>query len=211
MAGTFDLEEQHWDLDAKLVAAAERLGQALRVMLRREAQRHGLSPIQLQVLVQVGQRAYPKRVGALAARFDVSAPTLSDAVAALEAKGLVRRRPGTDDRRAVELELTEDGREVAESAEGWAELARGLAAALPRESKLEAFETLTALIAGLQAEGVVTVARMCRTCRFLRQGTDTPYHCALLDLPLRRDDLRVDCPEHEPCGERAVGGRRTSP
>ena len=69
MAGTFDLEEQHWDLDAKLVAAAERLGQALRVMLRREAQRHGLSPIQLQVLVQVGQRAYPKRVGALAARF----------------------------------------------------------------------------------------------------------------------------------------------
>ena len=198
MVGTFDLEEQHWDLDAKLVAAAERLGQALRVMLRREAQRHGLSPIQLQVLVQVGQRAYPKRVGALAARFDVSAPTLSDAVAALEAKGLVVRRPAADDRRAVELELTAAGREVASRAEGWADGVTALAAALPTADKLQAFATLTALIAGLQAEGVVSVARMCRTCRFLREGTDTPYWCALLELPLEREDLRVDCPEHEP-------------
>ncbi|HLV11304.1 MAG TPA: MarR family transcriptional regulator [Trueperaceae bacterium] len=198
MPGTFDLDQQHWDLDAKLVAAAERLGQALRALLRREARRHGLSPVQLQVLIQVGQRAYPKRVGALAARFDVSAPTLSDAVAALEAKGLVVRRPAADDRRAVELELTAAGREVASRAEGWADGVTALAAALPTADKLQAFATLTALIAGLQAEGVVSVARMCRTCRFLREGTDTPYWCALLELPLEREDLRVDCPEHEP-------------
>jgi len=41
------------DVDAKLVAALERVGQALRVQMWDKAKRHGLSPTQLQVLLRL--------------------------------------------------------------------------------------------------------------------------------------------------------------
>jgi hypothetical protein len=50
--------------------------------------------------------------------------------------------------------------------------------------------------------GVVGVARTCPTCRFFRSTAEpnvaASNHCALLDMPLRPGDLRLDCPEHEP-------------
>ena len=60
---------------------------------------------------------------------------------------------------------------------------------------------LMRLIGTLQGSGVVTVARMCVTCRFFRRdvhpGSASPHHCGLLDVPLGVGDLRADCPEHE--------------
>lgn len=132
MPGTFDLDDQHSDLNAKVVAALERLGTALRGLLRAEARKHGLSPIQLQLLIQIGQRAADEQVGALAERFDVTAPTVSDAVASLTAKGLVERRAGQD-RRTVLLALTERGEGVKRAAEGWADgVTRHVADLAPR-------------------------------------------------------------------------------
>jgi hypothetical protein len=61
---------------------------------------------------------------------------------------------------------------------------------------------LMRLISALQGAGVITVARMCVSCRFFRPDTRprsvSPHYCALLDLPLSGADLRTDCPEHEP-------------
>jgi hypothetical protein len=56
------------------------------------------------------------------------------------------------------------------------------------------------LIAALQNVGIITLARMCRTCRFFRPDHHpggAPHHCALLDKPLAERELRLDCPEHE--------------
>jgi hypothetical protein len=58
------------------------------------------------------------------------------------------------------------------------------------------------LIAGLHRSGVITVARMCVTCRFFRRnqhaGAARPHHCALVDMSMADGELRVDCAEHEP-------------
>jgi hypothetical protein len=60
---------------------------------------------------------------------------------------------------------------------------------------------LMELAGSLQRSGLITVARMCVTCRFLRRevrpGEAFPHHCGLLDVPLGGSNLRVDCPEHE--------------
>jgi hypothetical protein len=60
---------------------------------------------------------------------------------------------------------------------------------------------LIGLIESLQRSGLMTGARMCVTCRFIREdiypGEPSPHHCGLLDAPLGGADLRVDCPEHE--------------
>ncbi|MGH2800044.1 MAG: hypothetical protein ACRDM0_20780, partial [Thermoleophilaceae bacterium] len=60
------------DLDTKLVAALERIGQALRVELRAQATSEGLTLTQAQILLRlVSERAARRRVGALAAALDV--------------------------------------------------------------------------------------------------------------------------------------------
>ena len=191
------------DLDTKLAAALERVGQALRTELRQRARELGLTPTQAQVLLRLahGQRER-RRVGTLADELDVSAPTLSDAVAVLLRKGLVERGPDPADARARALRLTRRGRTSARRLADWDQRVRQPLAEIPRGDKETALLLLLDLIARLYQEGVVSVARTCITCRHLRSGTPADggarHHCALLDMPLGDGDLRVDCPEHEP-------------
>jgi DNA-binding MarR family transcriptional regulator len=198
----FEPSLQHGDVDKKIVASLERLSQGLRVLLREEAQEYGLSPIQARFLVHllfhgVGLR----RVGRLAREFDLTRATVSDAVSSLEKKGLVEREHWPEDKRVATLRLTPAGKEVARSLATWANAIEELLASSPPEEKEVVMRFLMRLVASLQRFGVVTVARTCVSCRFFRPdahpGEGSPHHCALLDLPLARSDLRIDCPEHK--------------
>jgi DNA-binding MarR family transcriptional regulator len=188
---------EHGHLDAKLVAALERVGQALRVQLRDAAKQHGLNPIQLQVLLRLAAAPPLGRVGALAAAFDVSQPSMSDTVAALRRKGLV----GAGPRRRSGIVLTPRGQALARALNGWDDRTRQALGAAREADKERSLALLLDVIAGLQRTGAVSVARMCTTCRFFRPeahpGQARRHHCALLDAPLTDGDLRVDCPEHE--------------
>jgi DNA-binding MarR family transcriptional regulator len=193
------------ELDRKLLAALERMGQAQRVLQWDHAKRHGLTPIQLQLLLRIGtEPRRRRRVTALAAELDVRGPTVSDAVAALRRKRLVASGPAPGDRRATELELTERGRELAGELQAWQERLVSRLPAVAGEDKAATLATLLDLIGELQRDGVITVARMCTTCRFFVRdahlGEPLPHHCRLLDSAIGRADLRVDCPEHQPAG-----------
>ena len=188
------------DIDARLTAALERVGEAMRVQLWDAARRLGLTPTQVQILLRL--RADPpehRRVGALASRLDVTHPTISDGVSALTRKGLVERE--SEGRRAP-LALTARGREPAAEAAGWSDPIRDRLAELGEADKEVALGLVFDLIAGLQRDGVITVTRMCATCRFFRPeahpGEPRPHHCALLEIPLAETELRIDCPEHQP-------------
>jgi DNA-binding MarR family transcriptional regulator len=195
------LPAPHDDVPAKVAAALERIGQAFRVLAQREAGAQGLSPIQLGLLLRLAaDPAERRRLGALAREFDVSPASLSDSVAALERKGLVRRRRLDHDRRGFALALTAAGRRAASRARGVADPVERAVAALPPADQLALMSALYDVIAELQRAGVVTVARMCVACRHFRPGVragDRPHRCALLEVDLAAEDLRIDCPEHE--------------
>jgi DNA-binding MarR family transcriptional regulator len=198
----FEPSLQHGDVDKKIVASLERLSQALRVLLREEAQGHGLSPIQAQFLVHLLFHGVGLgRVGRLARQFDLTRATVSDAVSSLEKKGLVEREHWPEDKRVATLRLTPAGEEVARGLATWANPIEELLASTPPEEKEVVIRFLMRLVASLQRSGVVTIARMCVSCRFFRPdahpGDGSPHHCAFLDLPLARSDLRIDCPEHK--------------
>lgn len=192
-------------LDDRLAAAFERLAQATRVMRWDAAYAHGLSPVQLTLLDLLGS-APPgrRRVSALAAEVDLTPPTVSDAVAALRRKGLVTATPAFG--RGHLLDLTDGGRDVLQAVDRWDRPLLDALTAVPVEAKETTLVTLLEAIAGLQRAGVVTVARMCTTCRFFEQGGSADGtgpgvpHCGLLDAPLPPQALRVDCPEHEQAG-----------
>lgn len=85
-----------------------------------------LSLRQYRLLERLAQR--PHRTSELASTSNVSQPTASAAVAALEARGLVARTADPRDRRAALIELTDDG---------WAMLGRA------KERVLERMERVT--------------------------------------------------------------------
>jgi DNA-binding MarR family transcriptional regulator len=94
---------------------AEQLLDRLGVVIREVARIGGgaddgplLSARQRIALVEVGE-GQPLRLNELAARMGTSAPTASRAVDVLVEQGLVARVPDPDDRRALQIELTEAG------------------------------------------------------------------------------------------------------
>lgn len=203
MTPLFDPTAQHTDVSAKIVAALERLSHVFRSLLWNEAKTHGLSPIQIQFLVYLlhHERSTLCRVSHLAREFQLTQPTVSDAVRALEAKGLVTKEPWPDDRRISTIKLTPQGRELAQHLSGWADVVKPHVERLAPDEQQQLMLALMRLIASLQEAGIVSLTRMCLTCRFFEPNaaTDstTPYYCRLLEKPLSTAELRFDCPEQE--------------
>jgi DNA-binding MarR family transcriptional regulator len=110
------------DVDGKVVAALERLGEVFRLLLREKARENGLSPIQAGFLVYLLHHGVElRRVSQLAREFGLTQATVSDAVDSLEAKGFIGREPWPEDRRVVTLRLTLEGELLAAELSAWAD------------------------------------------------------------------------------------------
>ncbi|MBO8191796.1 MarR family transcriptional regulator [Streptomyces oryzae] len=69
----------------------------------------GVTPAQGRMLRTVAHSPQPPRMADLAARLGVVPRQVTSLVDALEARGLVRRAPDTENRRVIRIELTEGG------------------------------------------------------------------------------------------------------
>ena len=109
----FNPEEQENNLSGKIVAGLERISQAFKVLLWNKAKQLGLSPIQIQILIFI---AYHKNeycnVSFLAQEFNVTKPTISDAVRALNKKNLIVKDHSSADNRSYSIFLSEQGKVV---------------------------------------------------------------------------------------------------
>lgn len=193
-----------------------KLGLALRHEAWAAAGPRGLSPTQSQVLAVLA-RGHGPRLGALAEELGVTDATASDSVAALVAKGLVRKTRSAADGRALRLELTAAGRREAQRASQWPDALLAAAAELDPDEQGLFLRLVTKLIRRLQLEGRIPPARMCASCRFFRPhaypGSAQPHHCAFVDAPFGERELRLECAEHEraaPDDEQAAWDRFVS-
>ncbi|MBN8606871.1 MAG: MarR family transcriptional regulator [Caulobacterales bacterium] len=158
----------------------------------------GLTPTQGDILRTLLRRPDGLRLTALASHLHITQPTASDAVAALERKGLVQKRADPADGRALLLRVTRGGRALAQR---WP-LSFGLVVdALQPDDQAAMLGVVTRAIHTLQRRGAISPQRMCLSCRYftpnVHGGTSQPHHCRFIDAPLSDGDLRVDCPEHE--------------
>jgi len=189
-------------VDARLALALERLAQAQRAHLQVVATEHRLSPLQVLILDTLAAGSPPEpRTRALALELDVRQPTLTEAVNALVAKGLVVRRTDPADRRRTTFELTGEGRIRAARLAVASSPLEDAVARVPDEAKRDLLETLLLVIDELHGAGVLGIARTCTSCGHLRVRKGE-RRCDLLDVRLRRRDLRVDCETHVPAAAR---------
>jgi len=198
-------EERHPSLDAKIVAALDRVGEALAVLARRAAETHDLSPTQLRVLARLYAGPPPvAQTSSLAREFDVADPTVSDALATLRRKGLVRRQRHPHDGRRYELSLTDAGRDVAYAISRWTAPAEVATSTIERADAEHLLATLLNVLERMHEARLISVSRACTTCgHFYPAGPGTDpavHHCDYFDYPLEPADLRVDCAEHVATG-----------
>ncbi len=193
----------HTDLarpDSALTGLAK-LGLVLRHHAWQRRQESGLTPTQAQILALLAARG-PERVGAIARSLGVTQPTVSDAVSALQRKGLVQRRRDTSDARAVTIGLTRRGRQLAAESAEWPDALLAAVDALSPGDHAALLRGLSGVIRELQERGEIPIARMCVTCRFFRPNVhddpELPHHCAFADAPFGDRALRLDCADHEP-------------
>lgn len=193
----FDPHAQAGSLDAKVVVALERIAEVFRVSLWNAGKEHGLSPLQIQLLIFLKFHSAEKcKVSYLAREFSLSKPTISEAVRTLLKKELIGKETDPEDTRSYSIRLSAEGEKLAEETASFANGLLPAFAAWSDERKRNFYGELLQLIASLQKLGFINIQRTCLKCRFFQRG-DSGYYCNLLNMPLLTQDLRVDCPEFE--------------
>ncbi len=186
-------------LDEKILFGLAKIGQAIRSQERKRSFEERLSPTQAQALVLISQGV--RRPSEIAGRLGVSRASLSDSLSFLAEKGLTRKRSDPRDSRSTILELTAKGKKRSTAMAEWPSALLDSVSGLSALEKATLLRTVSKMIVALQERGLISVPRMCATCRFFRPnahpGADGRHHCAYVDAPFVDAELKLDCPEHE--------------
>lgn len=194
---TFNPAHQEKDISSKIVAGLERVSEVFKILLWEKAKLVGLSPIQIQILIFI---AFHKRalcnVSHLAKEFNVTKPTVSDAVKILAKKELIIKDFSSSDSRSYSIILSELGTQIVTETYDFS---------IPLKKQLDGFSsaeleslfgTLSHLIFKLNRNGILSVQRTCYGCKFYQKNQDSDY-CNLLQKKLMTREIRLDCPEFE--------------
>jgi len=193
----FNPDHQERDVSSKIIAGLERISEAFKVLLWDKAKLLGLSPIQIQILIFI---AYHKNeicnVSHLAKEFNVTKPTISDAIKVLNKKSLITKEYSYSDSRSYSISLSETGTETIGQISDFANPLKQQLNAVDNPELESLFGTLSKLIYQLNTSGILSVQRTCYGCKFYSKESNRDY-CNLLNKELLNKDIRLDCPEFE--------------
>lgn len=185
-------------LEDKILSALERLHTATRAGLQQAGQEHGLPLLQAQLLDHLERhREAHDSISTLADSFAVTLPTISDSIRVLVEKGLVEKRQSQTDRRASVIVLSAEGEALAKRLRQYAAPFLKGVKGMSQQQKLALWNSLLGLLDQMQTLGLIPLTRMCYSCRH-GSRTDSGIYCELLRRPLQGDQIRIECPEHEP-------------
>ncbi|MFL1012531.1 MarR family winged helix-turn-helix transcriptional regulator [Flavisericum labens] len=193
----FNPDFQQQNLSSKIVAGLERISEVFKVLLWEKAKLLGLSPIQIQILIFINYHKLEFcNVSHLAKEFNVTKPTISDAVRVLEKKELIKKVTSSTDSRSYAIQLAGSGVNIISETENFAQPLKAQLENIDNNELEDTFKTLSLLIYKLNRTGVLTVQRTCYGCKFY-ENTENKHFCNLLEKELLNTDIRLDCPEFE--------------
>lgn len=187
----------------RLAQGLSKIALAIRHGQQAAAGPRGLSPTQAQILALVAANADEgATLRWIADWLGVTAATASDAVRALQAKGLVDKARAPDDGRSIRVVPTPAGRAEVERIGLLPDVLLESIDELDADEQAALLRLLVRLIRSLQQRGQIPVARMCATCQHFRPNVhadDTaPHHCAYVDAAFGDRRHMIDCPDHRP-------------
>lgn len=193
----FNLQNQNSDLNSKIVAGLERLSQVFRILLWEKAKKHGLSPIQIQLLIFIRHHSSDKAtISYLAQEFNFTKPTISDAIKILEEKKLLKKTTHDTDTRSYTIQLTEAGKKIVLGTENFADPLTKIISQAGITDKMILWQNISNLIVQLNKLEIISVQRTCYNCKHFTIKNENQF-CNLLNQKLLAQDIRIDCEEFE--------------
>ena len=194
---TFNPAHQEKDISSKIVVGLERISEVFKLLLWEKAKLVGLSPIQIQILIFI---AFHKQelcnVSHLAKEFNVTKPTVSDAIKVLDKKGLIIKDFSSSDSRSYSILLSELGTDIVAKTHDFSSPIKKQFDGFSKSELDSLFGTLSQLIYKLNNKGILSIQRTCYGCKFFEKSQVGNY-CNLLEKELITEEIRLDCPEFD--------------
>lgn len=185
------------DLNHKIIYGLERISDALKALLWEKAKNHGISPVQIQLLLFIASHRIDLcNVTQLAREFNVTKPTVSDAVKVLVKKMYLAKDFSNADSRSYNLLITAKGEDLVREVSSYTMPLQKILVQTEEKQLEDLFSAVTVLIHQLNKSGVIQVQRTCFGCRFY-SNQEQGHFCNLLEKPLADTEIRLDCPEHQ--------------
>jgi DNA-binding MarR family transcriptional regulator len=170
-----------------------RLLDRLSRLIQNEGHAFGLKPTQWEVLRYLGMaNRFSRQPAAITAYLGVTKGTVSQSLMALEKKGFVEKTPIAGDKRKVDIDLTEAGRDLLDK-DPLAALDR-LIVNLGAEERHVLEAQLEWVLRGWLTERGGRAFGVCKTCRYFETDNDAA-RCGLLGVDLRPDECAMICVE----------------
>ena len=191
------------ELDHLLIVSLEKLSQVFRSLLWDNAKQLNLSPIQIQFLIYIHSHLKKfSSVSEIARVFNLTAPTVSDAIKTLESKGMIQKIVSRRDRRRYPIALTRKGREVARNLTSWYEpLLKHLPNATT-EKRESVLMFLLEFMDSLKNENLLNDVNPCISCDFFREergeNASDEFYCTFRKVSLNGGQLQLNCPNYKP-------------
>ncbi|APG65987.1 MarR family transcriptional regulator [Tenacibaculum todarodis] len=189
--------DKNTNVTNKIVVGLQRISEAFKVLLWEKAKEFGLSPIQIQILIFIqNHKATYCNVSYLAKEFNVTKPTISDAIKALEKKEMIVKDYSSSDSRSYTIFLSELGKNTVLKNDDYGNPIYSEIEKIPQKEQEKLFSTLSSLIYQLNQKNILTVQRTCFACKFYSKN-NKKHHCNLLEKELLNSEIRLDCDEFE--------------
>lgn len=186
-------------ISRRVTAGLAKIGMVLRSRAWKGAGSAGVTPTQANAISLLREAPDGMKLSAVAKMLGVSAPTASDAMNALVAKGLVVKQAGAD-KRSISLVLSPEGEAAADQTREWPGFLADAVETLEPGEQAAFLRSLVKVIRSLQVTGAVPLQRMCVSCRYFRPYAHddelNPHHCAYVDAAFGDRHLRLNCAEH---------------
>jgi len=194
---TFNPAQQEKDISSKIIAGMERVSEVFKILLWEKAKLVGLSPIQIQILIFIAfHKQHLRNVSHLAKEFNVTKPTISDAIKVLDKKKLIIKDYSSSDSRSYSIILSKLGNNIVSQTYDFSNPLKKQIDLFTKSELQSLFGTLSQLIYKLNRNGILNVQRTCFGCKFYKKNSDIDY-CNLLRKELLNKEIRLDCPEFE--------------
>jgi DNA-binding MarR family transcriptional regulator len=161
-----------------------------------------ITPIQIQLLVFISSHKEEfNTVTHLARAFQLTAATVSDTISTLEEKNLLRRQTDLDDRRIHYLKLTSKGKQISRRLSNWERPMLAQLKLFSNDSRERVLIFLMQFIEALKRDDILPEAKTCFSCNYFRmtrsKNIENSYDCILRNVSLKKNELRLDCPNYD--------------
>lgn len=182
----------------------ERLSELLRVDSRQSGAKHGLQPVQIEVLHYLSVcNKYSDMPKAVTEYLGQTKGTVSQTLNVLDKKGLLSKRADADDKRVFHLKLTKQGKSLIKKIIP-TPMFENACAALTKQAQSEISDSLKQLLTTLLQSNKMKSFGLCRTCHYNNRVKNNEYFCNLVEQPLSVTETGLICREHRVKGSRVL-------